>query len=105
MDDATPATGHDLVESSHELSATSDEDARVRRHLRQHMADRGITREDLARCLGSNDEIMRRILAGTLRVGIGLLLRICRALNITPTCLLEEDPPERFSDEAQDADE
>jgi DNA-binding Xre family transcriptional regulator len=73
-------------------------EARVRAHLRQQMHERKIDRAELARRIGSDDGNMTRILNGSRGIGLGLTLRISRALKITPTRLLEEDPPGEFSD-------
>jgi DNA-binding Xre family transcriptional regulator len=73
-------------------------EARVRAHLRQQMQERGINQGELARRVGSSEGNMSRLLRGERGFGLGLVLRICRALEVTPTRLLEENPPERFFD-------
>lgn len=73
--------------------------ARIRAHLRQQMHERGIHQTELARRIGCDDGNIKRVLEGSRSVGLGQVLRICRGLKITATKLLEEDPPERFSDE------
>jgi len=73
-------------------------EARVRAHLRQKMQERGINQGELARRVGSSEGNMSRLLRGERGFGLGLVLRICRALEVTPTRLLEENPPERFFD-------
>lgn len=73
-------------------------EARVRAHLRQQMRERSIDQAELARRIGSDDGNMSRILSGGRGIGLGQALRISRALKITPTRLLEEDPPDEFWD-------
>jgi DNA-binding Xre family transcriptional regulator len=84
------------------MGAKSAEDleaeARVRAHLRQQMDERSIHQTELAHRIGADDGNITRILGGERGIGLGLVLRICRALKITPTRLLEEDPPEKFFD-------
>jgi transcriptional regulator with XRE-family HTH domain len=72
--------------------------ARIRGHLRQQMMERGISRVELARRLGCNAGNLTRILHGQVVPGLGLVVRICRALKVTPTRLLEEDAPPAFND-------
>jgi len=62
------------------------------------MQERGINQGELARRVGSSEGNMSRLLRGERGFGLGLVLRICRALEVTPTRLLEENPPERFFD-------
>lgn len=75
-------------------------EARVRSHLRQQMTERHIDRAELARRVGSDNGNMTRILAGTRGIGLGLVLRISRALKVSPTRLLEEWAPPEYRDEA-----
>jgi transcriptional regulator with XRE-family HTH domain len=67
--------------------------ARVGAHLLCAFAHRSITRAELARRIGSDDGNLSRILNGERGIGLGLVVRICAALQITPTRLLLEDPP------------
>lgn len=96
--DDTPApVGRKTVE---DLEA----EARVRAHLRQQMEERHISRAELARRIGSDDGNMTRLLNGTRGVGLGLVVRICRELSITPTRLLLEDPQPKYWDSGQKND-
>ena len=81
--------------------AARDEDdllaaARVRAHLREQMALRGINRTELAKRIGQSKQNAGKILNGTRGLGLGVALKICRGLRITATRLLEEDPPDEF---------
>jgi transcriptional regulator with XRE-family HTH domain len=69
-----------------------DVEERIRRHIRHEMEERGISRAELARMLKADDGNVSRILSGDRGIGLGLVLRICRGLRITPTRLLEHEP-------------
>lgn len=85
-----------VAKTSEDLEA----ERRIRGHLRQQMQERGITQTELARRIGRDDGDITRLLSGERGIrSLGLVLRICRTLQITATRLLEEDPPEEFSDE------
>ena len=71
-------------------------EARIRAHLRQQMQDREIHQTELARIAGIDNGNIKRILSGERGAGLGVVLRICDALKITPTRLLEQDPPDEF---------
>jgi transcriptional regulator with XRE-family HTH domain len=82
------------------VARKSDEDReveeRIRAHIRQQMHDRGIDKAEAARRVKSDNGNFSRILSGDRGIGPGLILRICKAFRITPTRLLEEDPPRAF---------
>jgi DNA-binding Xre family transcriptional regulator len=69
---------------------------RIRAHLRQQMEERAIDKAELSRRVKINAGNLTRQLAGDRGFSIGQVLRICRALKLTPTRLLEEDPPQRY---------
>lgn len=71
-------------------------EARIRAHLKQQMAERQIHQTELAHRIGCDDGNITRILKGERGFGLGQALRISRALKITPTRLLEEDPPDQY---------
>jgi plasmid maintenance system antidote protein VapI len=73
-------------------------EARIRAHLRQQMLERRINIAELARRIRTNDGNVNRILQGGRGLGLGIAIRICRGLQITPTRLLEEDPPKKYWD-------
>lgn len=78
-------------------------EARIRGHLRQQMAERGITQTELARRIGRDNGDIVRLLDGSRGIrSLGLVLRICRALKITPTRLLEENADPQYRDKAAD---
>jgi transcriptional regulator with XRE-family HTH domain len=77
--------------------------ARVRGHLRQQIRERGITKAELARRLRSDDGNLTRILQGERVPTVGLVLRICRVLRLSPTRVLEEDAPTQYLDQNQPA--
>ncbi len=81
-------------------------EARIRAHLRQQMKERGITQTELARRIGADDGNIKRILSGERGIkSLGQVKRICSALKLTPTRLFEEDPPKKFWDESQKAED
>ena len=99
----SPAPGEAAVrQSPRAMGKKTPEDleaeARVRAHLRQQMAERHISRAELARRVGSDDGNMTRILDGERGIGLGLVLRICRGLSISPTRLLLENAPKEYGD-------
>ncbi len=70
---------------------------RIRAHVRCGMADHGISRAELARRAHAHPSEISRLLSSARRsIRPGFLLRISIALQITPTRLLEEDPPRWF---------
>lgn len=71
-------------------------EARIRAHVRQQMEERGITQNEVARRVDANQGHFSRILQGDRSITAGLAYRIAKGLGITPTRLLEEDPPVRF---------
>lgn len=70
--------------------------ARIRGHLRQQMAERGINRAELARRIKADDGQLTRLLNGTRVPGAGQILRICRGLRLSATRLLEEEPAAKY---------
>jgi transcriptional regulator with XRE-family HTH domain len=72
--------------------------ARFRGHLRQQMSERAISRTELARRLDSDSGNLTRILNGERVPTIGMVLRACRVLRLSPTRVLEESPPPTFDD-------
>jgi transcriptional regulator with XRE-family HTH domain len=71
---------------------------RVRGHLRQQMAERGLNQSALAKRLGLSRQALSQLLTGERGIGVGTILRVSGALHITPTRLMEEDPDPRFAD-------
>lgn len=71
-------------------------EARIRAHIRQQMRERGIDKAEAARRIKSDNGNFSRILNEGRGIGISLIMRICDGLKITPSRLLEEDPPPEF---------
>ena len=69
---------------------------RIRAHIREEMADRQIKQAEVAELTGIDDGHLSRILEGERGVGFTTLLKLCRGLGITPTRMLESDPPLRY---------
>jgi transcriptional regulator with XRE-family HTH domain len=78
---------------------------RIRAHMRQQMRERGISQAELARRMNYDASAISRVLGG-LRGAIrpGFVVRLCAALKITPTRLLEEDPPQRYFSSGSEED-
>lgn len=72
--------------------------ARIRAHLRQQMEERSIDKAELARRIRADNGNLSRMMNGSRGFSLGAVLRICSALKLTPTRLLEENPPERYWD-------
>lgn len=72
--------------------------ARIRGHLRQQMAERGISKAELSRRIQADDGQVTRLLNGSRVPGVGQVLRICRGLKISASRLLEEDPAPRYQE-------
>jgi DNA-binding Xre family transcriptional regulator len=86
------------AKSAEDLEANN----RIRAHLRQQMEERSIDKAELARRVRINDGNLSRQLDDQRGFSVGQVLRICRSLKITPTRLLEEDPPARYFDQLGD---
>jgi DNA-binding Xre family transcriptional regulator len=71
-------------------------EARIRAHIRQQMRERSIDKAEAARRIRSDNGNFSRILNEGRGIGISLIMRICHGLKITPSRLLEEDPPSEF---------
>lgn len=74
---------------------------RIRAHLRKALAQRELTKIEMARRLGIDDGNLGRLLSGERHsFTAGQVLAISREFRINPTHLLEEPPPAEFVDEA-----
>lgn len=71
-------------------------EARARAHVRQQMAERHIDQAEVSRMTGVDDGLLSRILSGERGIGLGTLLKFCDGLKITPTRMLESDPPLKY---------
>lgn len=69
---------------------------RIRAHVREEMHDREITKAELARLADINDGHLGRILDGERGIGFVVLLKLCRGLKISPTRMLESNPPRKY---------
>jgi transcriptional regulator with XRE-family HTH domain len=76
--------------------ADKEAEARVRAHVRQQMKERGILQAEVAKITRVDDGLLSRILAGDRGAGLGTVLKLCKGLKITPTRMLETDPPSEF---------
>lgn len=73
-------------------------EARIRAHVREAMHERGADQAKICALTGIDDGHMSRIIAGTRGIGFTTLLKLCKGLKITPTRMLETNPPKRFWD-------
>lgn len=74
-------------------------EARIRAHIRQQMKERGYTTyEAVAAKVGLDPTYIGRILSTHRGIGLGAVMKIAKGLKITPTRLLEEDPPDEYRD-------
>lgn len=78
-------------------------DARVRAHLRHQMDVRRINEAELARRLKTSQAVISRFMNQKAALRIWLAVRICKGLGFTMTHLLEEDPPAKYRDDAQES--
>lgn len=69
---------------------------RIRAHIRQEMDERGIDAAEVSRITGVDDGLLSRILGETRGVGLATLLKLCEGLKVTPTRMLETDPPSKY---------
>lgn len=76
-------------------------EARIRAHIRWQMHDRGINQAGVCRLTGVDDGNLTRILNEGRGIGFSTLLKLCNGLKITPTRILETNPPKRFWDIAE----
>lgn len=72
--------------------------ARIRAHVREQMHDRSLSGAEVARMIDADKSSVYKLLAGERIPRIGQILRICKGLRITPSRLLEGDPPAKFWD-------
>jgi transcriptional regulator with XRE-family HTH domain len=74
---------------------------RIRAHLRKALAQRDLTKIEMARRLNVDDGNLGRLLTGERHsFTAGQVLAISREFRVNPTQLLEEPPPAEFTDEA-----
>jgi transcriptional regulator with XRE-family HTH domain len=69
---------------------------RIRAHVRQQMDERGIDAAEVSRRTGVDDGLLSRVLSGERGIGFATLLKFCDGLKITPTRILETDPPAEY---------
>lgn len=69
---------------------------RIRAHVRQQMEERGIDQAEVSRLTGVDDGLLSRILYKDRGIGFTTLLKFCIGLKITPTRMLESDPPPKY---------
>lgn len=89
-----------MTQSHANVGAKSEADRhienRIRAHIRQQMEERGIDQAEVARLTDVDDGLLSRILGETRGVGLATLLKLCQGLKITPSRILETDPPSKF---------
>jgi transcriptional regulator with XRE-family HTH domain len=76
--------------------ADREAEARTRAHVRQQMDERGIDQAEVCRMTTVDDGLLSRILTSERGIGLGTLLKLCKGLKITPTRMLETDPPLKY---------
>lgn len=69
---------------------------RIRAHVRQQMDERGIDQAEVSRLTDVDDGLLSRILNADRGIGLATLLKLCKGLKITPSRILETDPPAEF---------
>lgn len=66
------------------------------RSIRQRRRQAGLTQEQLAEAADLHENYVSRLETGEQEPGLFVLLRLCRALSITPGELLEDFTPSRL---------